>query len=400
MKLGIEVLLGNKGRLSKLSGRRIGAVCLPASVDRGLKHTIDHLSEHSQIDLTCAFGPQHGMKGEKQYNMEETLDETDPRLGIPVFSLYSKVRRPTPEMMDHFDVLLFDLQDVGCRIYTYLATMIYLIEDCAKNNKALWVLDRPNPIGRPVEGLILEEEWKSFVGSCEIPMRHGMTLGELAQWYIARNNISLEFEMVPMEGYSMESEPGWGWPLHELSWVNPSPNIATLSASRIYPGSVMLEGTHLSEGRGTTRPLELLGHPDLDFEKIFKRAIKDRPNWFEGCSVRECYFQPTFYKHENALCKGLQVHVDHHRYRHDQFKPYRVFSALLKALKVEYPDFELWRDFPYEYEFERLPIHLIHGTEFFKNWVDDSSSTYDDLEKKLDSDEKSWLEERKDFCIY
>ena len=261
------------------------------------------------------------MRGDKQDNMVESPDFADPRLGIPVFSLYGTVRRPTAAMMDTFDVLLVDLQDVGTRIYTFVTTLRYVLEEAAARGKAVWVLDRPNPIGRPIEGPFLRPGWESFVGAGPLPMRHGLTLGELARWFVRRGQLSLECEVVAMQGWAPAAAPGWGWPLGERAWVNPSPNAATLSMARAFPGTVMLEGTTLSEGRGTTRPLELFGAPDLDADALLARMTAIAPAWLAGCRLRPCWFEPTFHKHVGQLCAGLQIHVDDPSYEHAASAP-------------------------------------------------------------------------------
>jgi uncharacterized protein YbbC (DUF1343 family) len=264
LRFGIDRLLAERVLRKPLAGRRVALVAHPASTTRDLAHSLDAIAALGELTLTAAFGPQHGLRGDKQDNMVESADFVDPLLGIPVFSLYGEVRRPTAEMMEHLDVLLVDLQDVGTRVYTFVTTLRYLLEEAAAHRKAVWVLDRPNPIGRAVEGLRLREGWESFVGAGPLPMRHGLTLGELARWFVRRLGLDLELEIVPMEGWAPDRAPGYGWPLGERPWVNPSPNAPNLWMARCYPGTVMLEGTALSEGRGTTRPLELCGGPDLD----------------------------------------------------------------------------------------------------------------------------------------
>ncbi|MCA9571520.1 MAG: DUF1343 domain-containing protein, partial [Myxococcales bacterium] len=251
MQLGIDRLLADPALRRPLAGRRVAVLGHPASVTRDLTHTLDALATLDDLRLTAAFGPQHGMKGDKQDNMIETADEVDPKLGIPVFSLYGEVRRPTDAMLDTFDVLLVDLQDVGTRIYTFLTTLLYVLEAGAAKGKSVWVLDRPNPAGRPVEGTLLLPGHESFVGAAELPMRHGLTLGEAARWFVRRFGLDVDLHVVPMEGYAPNAAPTFGWST-ELAWVNPSPNAASLSMARCFPGTVVLEGTTLSEGRGTT----------------------------------------------------------------------------------------------------------------------------------------------------
>jgi uncharacterized protein YbbC (DUF1343 family) len=271
-----------------------------------------------------------------------------------VFSLYGEVRRLTAAMMERFDVLLVDLQDVGMRVYTFITTVRYVLEEAVKYRKAVWVLDRPNPIGRSVEGLRLREGWESFVGAGPLPMRHGLTLGEVARWFVRRLSLDVELEIVTMEGWAPERAPGYGWPLGRRSWVNPSLNASNLWKARCYPGTVMLEGTTLSEGRGTTRPLELFGPPDLEPWDLVAKTESIAPQWMGGCRLRPCWFEPTFQKYAGRLCAGLRIHVEDSAYDHQRFRPWRLLALVLKALRAVRPDYELWRDFPYEYECERL----------------------------------------------
>jgi uncharacterized protein YbbC (DUF1343 family) len=303
-------------------------------------------------------------------------------------------------MMDSFDVLLVDLQDLGCRVYTFLTTLRYVLEASAARGKAVWVLDRPNPAGRPVEGLRLRAGWESFVGAGPLPMRHGLTLGEAARWFVRTLALDVECEVVKMEGWKPRAAPGYGWPQGSRAWVNPSPNAAGLSMARCYPGTVMLEGTTLSEGRGTTRPLELLGAPGLQTDVFLKEMKKTAPQWLRGCRLRECWFEPTFHKHAGKLCAGVQIHVEDPHYGHEEFRPWRLVALAFKALRKLRPDYDLWRDFPYEYERERLAIDLINGGEALRRWVDDPAAQAGDLEALARRDEKSWLEERKEVLLY
>src|SRR5947209_7632130 len=296
MKFGIDRLLEESVLRRPLAGRRVALLAHPASVTRDLVHSLDALAALDEIELEAAFGPQHGLRGDKQDNMIESGDFTDPVHGIPVFSLYGEVRRPTPHMMDSFDVLLVDLQDVGCRIYTFVTTLRYVLEAAAQKQKSVWILDRPNPVGRPVEGLTLRPGCESFVGAGAMPMRHGLTLGELARWFVSTLRLDLDYRVVSLEGWEPDAAPGYGWPMGERTWVNPSPNAPNLWMARCYPGSVMLEGTTLSEGRGTTRPLEVLGAPDLDVAALLLEMQSLAPDWMRGCRLRPCWFEPTFHK--------------------------------------------------------------------------------------------------------
>ena len=400
MKLGIERLLDEPGLRRPLAGKRVALLAHPASVTRDLTHTLDALAALPDIRLTAAFGPQHGLRGDKQDNMIESPDFVDPRLGIPVFSLYGAVRRPTAAMMDTFDVLLVDLQDLGCRIYTFITTLRYMLEAAAAHGKAVWILDRPNPAGRPVEGLLLRPGWESFVGAGPLPMRHGRPLGELARWFRARLELDVELEVVEMQQWSPAAAPGFGWP-DERSWVNPSPNAPNLAMARCYAGTVMLEGTTLSEGRGTTRPLELFGAPELDAAALLAEMRRLAPHWLQGCRLRPCWFEPTFHKHAGKLCHGLQIHADAAGcYDHAAFKPWRLMALAFKCLRQLAPGYPLWREFAYEYEQDRLAIDLINGGELLRLWVDDAAAGPGDLERMAQADEQAWLDARREFLLY
>jgi uncharacterized protein YbbC (DUF1343 family) len=363
-------------------------------------HSLDALSALGDLKLTAAFGPQHGLRGDKQDNMVESADFVDPIHGIPVFSLYGAVRRPTAAMLDTFDVLLVDLQDLGCRIYTFVTTLCYVLEAAAGHGKTVVVLDRPNPVGRPVEGLRLRGGWESFVGAGPLPMRHGLTLGELARWFVRTLRLGVDLEVVAMDGWLPSAAPGFGWPLGDRSWVNPSPNAPNLAMARCYAGTVMLEGTTLSEGRGTTRPLELFGAPDVDPGSLLATMQWLAPQWLRGCRLRTCWFEPTFHKHVGRLCAGVQIHVDDPAYDHEAFRPWRLMALAFKAQRLLRPDYPLWRDFPYEYERDRLAIDVINGSERLREWVDDPAATPADLDALAAEDEASWLEEREAVRIY
>src|SRR5712691_10355738 len=400
MRFGIDRLLDEPALRKPLAGRRIALLAHPAAVTRHLVHSLDALAALDDIELVAAFGPQHGLRGDKQDNMVESPDFRDPVHGIPVFSLYGRERRPTAAMMDSFDVLLIDLQDLGCRIYTFITTLRYVLEAAAERGKAVWVLDRPNPVGRPVEGLRLRTGWESFVGAGPLPMRHGLTLGELGRWFVQMLRLDVEYEVVAMEGWEPASAPGFGWPLGERPWVNPSPNASNLWMARCYAGTVMLEGTTLSEGRGTTRPLELFGAPDVQPKLLLEKMISLAPRWIQGCRLRECWFDPTFHKHAGTLCAGVQIHVEDAAYDHHMFRPWRLMALAFKALRIRRPDYGLWRDFPYEYEHDRLAIDLITGSELLRQWVDDPTAVPADLDDLTAPDETSWLEERDAVLLY
>lgn len=398
MQFGIERLLADSALRKPLIGRRVALLAHPASVTADLTHSLDALMNAGDLDITAAFGPQHGLRGDKQDNMIESPDFRDPRYGIPVFSLYGEVRRPTPAMMDTFDVILVDLQDLGCRIYTFITTLRYVLEEAARMGKSVWVLDRPNPVGRPVEGLRLRPGWESFVGAGALPMRHGLTMGELACWFIITLKLDVDCRVIGMQGWNPAHGPGYGWPLYQRTWINPSPNAPNPWMARCYAGTVMLEGTTLSEGRGTTRPLELFGAPDIDAEAVIGRMHALAPQWLHGCQLRACWFEPTFHKHAGKLCAGVHIHVESEAYDHDVFQPWRLQALAFKALRQLRPDYPLWRDFAYEYEHDRLAIDLINGSSLLREWVDDRSAQTADLDALAREDETSWMEER-DMCL-
>jgi uncharacterized protein YbbC (DUF1343 family) len=400
MQFGLDRLLADPALQAPLAGKRIALLAHPASVTADLTHALDALANCPNIKLTAAFGPQHGLRGDKQDNMLESPDFVDPALGIPIFSLYGEVRRPTPTMLDSFDVLLVDLQDLGCRIYTFITTLRYVLEAAAQHQKTVWILDRPNPAGRPIEGLTLRPGWESFVGAGAMPMRHGLTMGELAGWFIQTLNLDVDCQVIKMQGWQPEAAPGFGWPLAERTWINPSPNAPNLWMTRCYAGTVMLEGTTLSEGRGTTRPLELFGASDIDMRSLLSAMQAIAPQWLEGCRLRACWFEPTFHKHAGKLCAGLHIHVENTAYQHDAFRPWRLQALAFKALRQQQPDYPLWRDFPYEYELDRLAIDVINGSTLLREWVDDTQAQPGDLEALARADELAWAEERRRFLLY
>jgi uncharacterized protein YbbC (DUF1343 family) len=275
-----------------------------------------------------------------------------------------------------------------------------VLEEAARFGKTVWVLDRPNPAGRPVEGLRLRPSWESFVGAGPLPMRHGLTLGELGQWFVKALNLDVDYRVIAMEGWQPNAATGYGWPLGERAWINPSPNAPNLWMARCYAGTVMLEGTTLSEGRGTTRPLELFGAPDLDAGRLLAEMRSLAPEWLAGCRLRTCWFEPTFHKHAGQLCEGIQIHVEDAAYGHAAFRPWRLQALAFKAIRRLWPDYPLWRDFPYEYEHDRLAIDLINGSELLRHWVDDGEAAPADLDALAGPDEQSWLEERESVLLY
>ncbi|WP_294299158.1 DUF1343 domain-containing protein [uncultured Sphingomonas sp.] len=398
MKFGIDRLLSDPELLKSLDGRRVALLAHPASVTADLTHSLDALVA-AGVKVTAAFGPQHGLRGDKQDNMMESPDFDDPVHGIPVFSLYGEVRRPTVQSMHTFDVLLVDLQDLGCRIYTFITTLLYVLEAAAEHGKVVWVLDRPNPAGRPVEGLTLLPGWESFVGAGPMPMRHGLTLGELGQWFIDHYKLDVDYRVIEMEGYAPDAALGFGWPTDRI-WINPSPNAPNLNMARAYAGTVMLEGTTLSEGRGTTRPLELFGAPDIDARAVLAEMRRMGPEWLAGCVLREVSFEPTFHKHVHRLCAGLHIHAEGAAYDHQAFRPWRLQALAFKAIRTLYPDYPLWRDFPYEYVFDKLAIDVINGGPGLREWVDDAGAVPGDLDALTRPDEAAWEDVRRAYLLY
>jgi uncharacterized protein YbbC (DUF1343 family) len=387
---GIDRLLAEPDLRKPLEGKRVALLAHPASVTSDLTHSLDALVAVG-VNVTAAFGPQHGLRGDKQDNMVESDDYTDPVHGIPVFSLYGEVRRPTGQSLGTFDTILVDLQDLGCRIYTFITTLLYVLEAAAEQGKSVWVLDRPNPAGRPVEGLSLREGWESFVGAGPMPMRHGLTLGEMGRWFIDHFKIDVDYRVIGIEGWQPDKAPGFGWP-PERVWINPSPNAPNVNMARCYAGTVMLEGTTLSEGRGTTRPLELFGAPDIEPLAVMREMERLAPDWLAGCKMRDVTFQPTFHKHVGEMCRGVHIHAEGPWYDHEAFKPWRLQALGFKAIRRLYPDYQLWRDFPYEYEFGKLAIDVINGSPLLREWVDDAEAVPGDLDSLAAEDERAWIE--------
>lgn len=402
MKFGIDRLIEDKALRAPLEGKRVALLAHPASVTEDLSHSLDALAAVDGIDVTAAFGPQHGLRGDKQDNMIESPDYTDPAHGIPVFSLYGEVRRPTGQSMQTFDTVLIDLQDLGCRIYTFITTLRYMLEAAAEHGKSVWVLDRPNPAGRPVEGLTLREGWESFVGAGPMPMRHGLTFGEMGRWFVDTLKLDVDYRVVEMEGWRPDGAPGFGWPLDERLWVNPSPNAPNLSMARSYAGTVMLEGTTLSEGRGTTRPLEIFGAPDIDARAVMAEMERLAPEWLGGCALREIWFEPTFHKYAGALCHGVHIHPEGRFYDHQAFRPWRLQALAFKAVRRLYPEYALWRgkDFAYEYTEDVLAIDVINGSPLLREWVDDRAAEPGDLDALTLPDEAAWAEGRNSCLAY
>jgi uncharacterized protein YbbC (DUF1343 family) len=349
VRLGVEVLL--RDRRSLLQGKRVAAVVHPASVLSNLQHTVDALFEDKSIRMVSLFGPQHGARGEKQDNMIESEFYCDPETQLPVHSLYSGTRRPTEEMLDDVDVLLFDLQDVGTRVYTFIYTMAYCLEACAQYGKNMVVLDRPNPIGgEGFEGNLLKPEFRSFVGLYPIPMRHGMTIGELALFFNQEAGIGCDLTVIPMQGWKRRM---W-FDQTGLKWAMPSPNLPTLDSAMVYPGMVLVEGTQLSEGRGTTRPFEMVGAPFIRSRELARRLNSLA---LPGAFFRPVYFEPTFQKWAGVICGGVQIHV----MDRDRYEPYLAGIMVISTIRTLCEKSFQWRLPPYEYEYQKLPIEILCG---------------------------------------
>jgi uncharacterized protein YbbC (DUF1343 family) len=384
---GLEELLHSM--LDSYRGARAGIICNPASVNSQYSHALDLLASCPHVRLTTGFGPQHGARQDKQDNMIESEDFRDPRLGIPIYSLYGTYRKPTAEMLADLDVLFCDLVDVGVRIYTFMYTMALAMEACAETGKRFVVLDRPNPIGgRDCEGNILDPCFRSFVGLYPIPMRHGMTLGELALLFNKEFGIGADLDVIQVRGWRREQwldQTG-------LPWVMPSPNMPTLDTAAVYPGMVLIEGTMLSEGRGTTRPFEYVGAPYID---PYQFAEYLNASKLPGAHFRPVYFRPTFQKWQDQLCGGIQIHV----LDRDVFQPFLAGLAVLKASLELYPGKFQWRQPPYEYEHEKLPIDILLGTNAIRKQLEAGWS--------LMEIQESWMAElnrfrliRKGYLLY
>jgi len=356
MLLGSEKLLASP----HLKGLRVGILANPASIDHGFRHVVDRLAQSSQCMLAAIFGPQHGYRSDLQDNMIETPHVKDRHRNVPIFSLYSETREPTKEMLDPIDVLVIDLQDVGARIYTFIYTMANCLRAAARHGVPVIVCDRPNPIGgTQVEGPTLEPGFESFVGQFRMPMRHGMTIAELARLFNEHHGIHAELEVLPMEGWSRDMY----WDATDLPWVMPSPNMPTLDTAIVYPGSVLYEGTMLSEGRGTTRPFELIGAPWLDGDRLAESMNRVG---LEGVHFRGVTFEPTFQKHARVTCGGCQIHVTSRA----EFPPVKAGVSLLRECFRSAPDRFAWRDPPYEYEHDKMPIDILAGSPTLRQQVE------------------------------
>ena len=377
VRLGLEKLL--EERVGLLRSARVGLICNQASVDHEFRHAADLLYQRDEVNLTALFGPQHGIRGDVQDNMIETKHGMDRETGLPVYSLYSETREPTETMLKGVDILVFDMQDVGCRIYTFAYTMANCMGAAKKFGKKVLVCDRPNPItGLHVEGNVLVPEQASFVGQFPIPTRHGMTIGELALMFNRRFGIECELEVIEMDG----------WKRHywhddtDAPWVIPSPNMPTLDTATVFPGSVHFEGTQVSEGRGTTTPFELIGAPYIEPEQYARNLNRiDLP----GVLFRGSIFRPTFQKHAGVSCGGVQIHVR----EREQFKPVIVGVAMVKTIYDMYPESFRWKEPPYEYVFDRNPFDVISGSTKLREAIEQGTSA--------ELIERSWSEGLMDF---
>jgi uncharacterized protein YbbC (DUF1343 family) len=384
---GIEVLFDKQKDL--IRGARVGVVVHPASVLPDFRHTADVLNAFEHSRLISVFGPQHGARGEKQDNMIESEDYRDPDTQLPVYSLYGETRRPTEKMLKNIDVLIFDLQDVGARVYTFIYTMAYCMEACAAMQKPMIVLDRPNPVnGRQVEGNLLNPDYRSFVGLYPIPMRHGMTVGELARMFNSEFGIHCDLTVIAMEGYRRDA---W-YDQTGLPWVQPSPNLPTLDSAVVYPGLVLVEGTCLSEGRGTTRPFELIGAPFIN-----GRVYAESLNALElpGVWFRPANFEPTFQKWAGKMCGGIQIHVADR----EAFEPYLTGIAVISSARSLYPESFQWRNPPYEYELEKMPIEILCGGKEISQMIS-RNTPLDQIRQSWQKDVASFLQRRAPYLLY
>jgi uncharacterized protein YbbC (DUF1343 family) len=385
LNLGSDRLLASK----RLDGRRVGVVCNPASVDAGLRHIADRLATQPGTRLAAIFGPQHGFRSDVQDNMIETAHALDEVRRVPVYSLYSETREPTPEMLRDLDVLVIDLQDVGVRIYTYIYTMANCLKAARKQGLEVIVCDRPNPIGgAAVEGMVLQPGFESFVGMYPIPMRHGMTIGELARLFNDEFGLGAKLEVIAMQGWRREmyfDDTG-------LSWIISSPNIPTFDTTTVYPGGVLFEGTNVSEGRGTTRPFELIGAPWVVAER-FAEGMNQRE--LPGVYFRPVLFEPTFHKHAGKGCAGCQIHMLDRR----TFRPVEAGVALLEAFRASDPDQFRWKDPPYEYEFEKMPIDCLAGCKTLREQIE-AGVTAKEIARSWDAQIAAFKKVRERFLLY
>jgi uncharacterized protein YbbC (DUF1343 family) len=387
VRIGIERLIEEDR--SPVAGARVALVSNPASIDRGFRHAAEVLGDDPRIELVALFGPQHGFRSDLQDNMIETPHARDERRRIPIYSLYSETREPTPEMLRDVDVLVVDLQDVGTRVYTYIYTMANCMRAAARHGVRVVVCDRPNPVGGlAIEGTILRPEWVSFVGQFPIPLRHGMTIGELARLFNQEFSLGAALDVVPLDGWRRSmyfDETG-------LPWVIPSPNLPTLDSTIVYPGAVLFEGTMLSEGRGTTRPFELIGAPWIDGESL---ASAMNARGLPGVHFRATFFEPTFQKHAKQTCGGCQLHVTDR----SAFQPVRTAVELIDGFKRQNPAAFAWRQPPYEYEHDKWPIDILYGSDQLRTAID-SGGEISPLIAAWKDDEEAFRKTREKYLMY
>jgi uncharacterized protein YbbC (DUF1343 family) len=387
IKLGLEVLL--EERLDLLRGARVGLICNPTTVNHLWQHAADLFHAHAAIHLTTLFGPQHGIRGETQDNMIEWEGFRDRCTGVMAHSLYGTTRKPTEEMLRDVDVLVFDVQDVGTRVYTFIYTMALAMQACREFGKKMIVLDRPNPIGgSQIEGNLLERGHESFVGMFPIPMRHGLTVGELARLFNQDFSIGCDLKVVPMRDYQRE----WYFDETDASWIIPSPNLPTLDSAIVYPGAVLIEGTGVSEGRGTTRPFELIGAPYADANEIAEYLNELH---LPGVHFRPHSFLPTFQKHAGQICHGVQIHLQSRQ----EFKPVLTGIATIKAFHDIYPTDFQWKEPPYEYELERLPFDVIAGTKMLREQIE-RQMPLEEIAVNWQMDEAAFARQRQAILLY
>jgi len=387
VSLGIDRLLDADRGL--IRGVRVALVCNPASIDARFQHSADRLAEEDDVELAALFGPQHGFRSNLQDNMIETPHDRDARRRVPVYSLYSETREPTADMLRDVDVLVVDLQDVGTRVYTFIYTMANCMRAAARHGVRVVVCDRPNPIGgEAVEGALLREPWTSFVGQFPIPLRHGMTIGELARLFNDEFGIACALDVVPMAGWQRSCY----FDDTQLPWVIPSPNLPTLDSAIVYPGAVLFEGTTLSEGRGTTRPFELIGAPWIDGERL---ADAMNARGLDGVHFRPAFFEPTFQKHAKQTCGGVQLHVTDR----ERFTPVRAAVELIAGFHQQDSDRFAWRQPPYEYEHDKEPIDILYGSNRLRETLAGGGDV-DALIRSWASDEDAFRRQRQPFLLY
>ena len=395
MKTGFDVFMENQKQYADLCHKKIAYLGNCASVSKNLEDSLSLLMQRTSLNFVCAFSPQHGWYGVEQANM---IPSGNTRLnGLPVFSLYTnETRKINDDYLSQFDVLVVDLQDVGCRVYTYLTTVLLALKSCAEHNKSVVILDRPNPAGRVIEGSLIQPSFFSVVGASIMPIRYGMTLGEMCKVFVEQEGLKLPLKIVAMRDYNFNQG---GWPV-DRSWLKPSPNMTDVETARCYSGTVLLEGVSISEGRGTTSPLKVFGFPGMDSEKILKQMDSLQKQWMKGCVLKKCYFKPTFDKYKGEVCSGIRIYADDLCCQAKEFRPFRLVSLFLKAVRKEYPDKNLFLPPPYEYEYDKPPIDILSGDDFLRKWIQDPLAEPQDLEKKLFADETKWLAQTRPFYLY